>query len=154
MIFSRPRLNKNLTLLNNGVPPAAKYPNHLENHVKVEYILLWEIIKIPIRRKEVIVWTFKSLPWKTYRDSINAVKNDWQRKRTLPTTSKHEICTKINWNSLIFCLSGVNSTRIIKSGKKAKMPRQQLNLYFDVIYEDEIPGNGVKYEHQNHSWNI
>lgn len=34
------------------------------------------------------------------------------------------------------------------------MPRQQLNLYFDVIYEDEIPGNGVKYEHQNHSWNI
>lgn len=72
----------------------------------------------------------------------------------LPGTSKHKICTKINWNNLIFFLSGINSSRIIKSGKREKMPRQQLNLYFDGIYKDEMPGNGVKYVHQNHSGNI
>lgn len=121
MIFSRPRLNKNITLLNNSVPPAAQYPSHLENHLKVEYILLWKIIKISIRRKEVIALTFKSFPWKTYRDFINAmVLKRIDKENTLSTTSKHKICTKINWNNLIFYLSAVSSTRIIKSGKRAK----------------------------------
>lgn len=40
MMYSRSRLNKNLTLLNNWVPQAAQYPSHLEDQLKVGEILL------------------------------------------------------------------------------------------------------------------
>lgn len=144
MIFSRPRLNKNLTLLNSSVPQAAWYPSHLGDQLEVEEILLWEIIKILIRGEiKVIAWTFKSLPWRTYKDSRNTVflKGFTKKTHFCLLTVNMRFVPKLIKNR-VFLYSRVTIIRVTK--KEGKISRWWHNVYFDGTYENRISGNVVK----------